>query len=316
LFMKMLSLLKQSLFLLLFLLILGQPLNAQAQTTVSAIENLAVDIWPDYDRPSVLVILTGVLPASAALPATVTIPLPDGAELTAMARITADNELIDDIDFNEGDQAVTLTTPEPRFRVEYYMPYALAGEERTFTFEWQAAVAVGEMRVSVQQPVGAEEMTTDPAVFSVLPREDGFQYHNLSPQAVAAGERLTLAIRYSRSVSQLSAELRQPETTTETIPTSQPETASGIRLTWPTILLASGGVAVLAVGLWTLFGERMMAARRRPGTARPIKSEPELELETAEAASAPTFVQFCHQCGQKSDSNDRFCRSCGTRLKT
>ena len=31
-------------------------------------------------------------------------------------------------------------------------------------------------------------MTTDPAAFSVTPRQDGFQYHNLSPIDVPAGE--------------------------------------------------------------------------------------------------------------------------------
>ena len=153
--------LKGSLFLLLSFVILGQLSNVQAQTTTSTVENLAVDIWPDYDRPSVLVLFTGVLPASATLPATITIPLPDNADLTAVARITAEDNLIDDIAFDENEQGVTLTTPEPRFRVEYYMPYDLAGDERTFTFEWLAELSVSEMLVSVQQPVGTVEMMTD-----------------------------------------------------------------------------------------------------------------------------------------------------------
>jgi hypothetical protein len=323
------SLLKQTLLLLLLLLILGQAANVQAQTTATTIESLAVDIWPDYDRPSVLVLLTGILPADAALPATVTLPLPEDADLTAVARIGADDNLFADITFNESVPGeVTLTTPDPRFRIEYYMPYDLAGEERTFTFEWQADLTVTQLLVSIQQPVATAEMTTDPAVFSVTPRQDGFQYHNFSPQEIAAGERLSLDVSYSRSVSQLSAELLQPETTAETTTSNQPsETAPGTSLNWPMILLASGGVAVLAVGAWMMFGERIRSARQNgertpiarkasPAKPRPTPAPaPKVEMETSEPQT-PTFAQFCHQCGQKSDPNDRFCRSCGTRLKT
>src|SRR5690606_4323832 len=50
--------------------------SAAAQTPSAALASLAVELWPDYDRPAVLVLLTGALPASAPLPATVTIPVP------------------------------------------------------------------------------------------------------------------------------------------------------------------------------------------------------------------------------------------------
>jgi hypothetical protein len=329
LFAKIPALLKQGLFLLLFILILGQLSTAQAQTTAASLESLAVDIWPDYDRPSVLILLTGVLPAGVSLPATVSLPVPDNGELTAVARISADGTLFSDIDFDESVPGeVRLTTPDPRFRVEYYFPYTLEGEERTFTFEWLADVSVSEMLVSVQQPVGTADMATDPAVFSVTTRQDGFQYHNLSPREVAAGERLSLAVSYSRSVSQLSAALLEPELTPGTTTGSQ-TAAQGTPLNWLMILLASGGVAILSVGAWIIFGERITAGRKaaqkaKPTPAvirpRPIRqsaeaaSEPGLDLDTAEAPPS-TFVQFCHQCGQKSDPNDRFCRSCGTRLK-
>lgn len=326
-FQKTSSLLKSTLLLFLLLLILGQPSRAQAQMTASTIESLAVDIWPDYDRPSVLILLTGILPADAALPATITLPIPADADLTAVARIGADDNLFADIPFDETVPGqVTLTTPDPRFRVEYYIPYDLDGETRTFTFAWQADLSVTQMLVSVQQPVATEDMTTDPAVFSVTPRQDGFQYHNLSPQEVPAGDSFSLAVNYSRAVSQLSAELLQPETTigTTTNSTTQPEAPIESGLSWPTILLASGGVAVLAVGAWMMFGERRKAApqaarvKARPASkaakSRSPKPDAAAKVETAEAPP-PSYAQFCHQCGQKSDPNDRFCRSCGTRLK-
>ena len=60
--------------------------SAQAQLPVTNIETLILDIWPDYDEPNVLVLMTGTLPANTSLPATVTIPLATGAEINAVAR--------------------------------------------------------------------------------------------------------------------------------------------------------------------------------------------------------------------------------------
>jgi hypothetical protein len=325
LFNKTSAVLKQCLFLLLLLLLIGQASNVQAQNNVSTIESLAVDIWPDYDRPSVLILLTGFLPANTPLPATITVPVPEDIDLNAVARITDEGDLFADITFDESvNGQVTLTTPDPRFRIEYYMPYNLDGNERTFTFDWQADVDVTELLVSVQQPVAAEDLTTDPAEFSVTTRQDGFQYHNLSPIEVPAGDSFSIQVSYSRAVTQLSAELLQPAVDIDTTTNSQPETPTGTQLNLTTILLASGGVAVLAVGAWMIFGERLVAARRAPARSRsasvptrPKAPQPEREQrqETADSPS-PTFVQFCHRCGQKSDPDDRFCRSCGTRLKT
>ena len=72
---------------LLLLLLLLVALPVAAQTEVTQLDTLTVELWPDYDRPAMLVILTGTLPESAALPATVTIPLPPEAEINAVARL-------------------------------------------------------------------------------------------------------------------------------------------------------------------------------------------------------------------------------------
>jgi hypothetical protein len=311
--------------LFLFLLTGGRGVVVYGQTADVTIESLAVDVWPEYDRPSVLVLLTGFLPAGTPLPATVTVPVPENADVTAVARIDQTGGLFADITFEESVEGqVTLTTPDPRFRVEYYVPFELEGDERSFVFEWESETPVTEMLVSVQQPVAAEGMVVDPAVFSVTTRADGFQYHNLSPVEVPAGERFSLEVSYSRAMTTLSAELAQPTTADETTTTTeQPEPAAPPAMNWQTILLASGGVAVLAVGVWMIFGERLLAARKGGVTARPTpkaarprtrEREMEGEVETAEIET-PTYVQFCHHCGQKSDPDDRFCRSCGTRLK-
>jgi len=318
LFDKTSSIAKQGLYLLLLLLIIGQASYAWAQNNVDTIDTLAVDLWPEYDREAVLVLLTGLLPADAALPATITVPIPEDADLLVVARITDDGSLFDDITFDESVEGqVTLTTPDSRFRVEYYIPYKLEGEERSFRFDWEADVSVNEMRVSVQEPVATVDMTIEPEAFSVAPRQDGFQYHNLSPENVAAGDVYSLAVSYSRASSQLSADLLEPAATTGDTTSSQSSTSTpNNTINWPTIILASVGAAILAVGAWMIFGDRIMARRYAPAKSASVTAKPTARKPKTAVSDTPTYVQFCHQCGQKSDPDDRFCRSCGTRLKT
>jgi hypothetical protein len=273
------------------------------------------------------VLLTAFLPANTPLPATITIPIPAGADVNAVARVTSEGELFADITFDDSTNGqLTLTTPDPRFRVEYYIPYTLEGSQRTFSYEWQADMVVGELQVSVHQPVASTDLSTVPESFSVTPRRDGLQYHNLSPQPISAGELFSVQVSYSRTISELSAELLQPAETAETTNSAaEVIEPAGQPATWQVILLASGGAALLAVGGWMLFGERLLAARRSPvksrpapRPARPKRAEIQAAGTTTPApANAQTAqpVQFCHQCGQHAAPDDRFCRSCGTRLK-
>ena len=39
-----------------------------AETDATAVDTLVVDLWPDYDKASVLVLLTGTLPKESQLP--------------------------------------------------------------------------------------------------------------------------------------------------------------------------------------------------------------------------------------------------------
>ncbi len=115
-----------------------------AQNAVPVIDSLDLEIWPDYDKASVLVLLTGTLPGDTRFPASVTLPLPEAAQLNAVARFDRkDGNMKDDI-FWSTDSPGTLTfiTPDLRFRVEYYLPYTVNKTQRSFDYSWLAAVAV------------------------------------------------------------------------------------------------------------------------------------------------------------------------------
>ena len=107
---------------LIFGLVVAIPSHAQTDTTT--LDSMAVDIWPDYDQPSVLVLLTGTLPSSTSFPASVTIPVPEDANVNAVAHIDdATGNMLTDVEADDTVPGqISLTTPSARFRIEYYVP--------------------------------------------------------------------------------------------------------------------------------------------------------------------------------------------------
>lgn len=284
---------------------LGRP--AYAQLPTPTIETLAVDLWPDYDRTAVLVLLTGTLPATALLPTTVTIPLPPEAELHAVARITSDNVMTDDVQYTASENGVTFVTSDQRFRVEYYMPYTTAGSQHSFEFSWLADVAVNEIDVVVQQPAAASNMRTQPtAISSSANSRDGLTYHVLPVTAVPAGQPYSVQVDYTMNQPTLSVEQLAPSATnTNTSSAVTPATGDG--LNWPLLLAAAGGILILMAIVWQAASMRQQ--RKRPRKTPPQRTPPAPK-------PAVKAVQFCHECGAPVGPEDKFCRECGTAVKS
>lgn len=266
---------------------------AQGET---AVESLSVQIWPDYDQPNVLVLLMAELTDVTPLPATVTIPLPPEATVHVVAYLTEDGVLTDDIAYTETADSVTLTTVTPSFRVEYYYPYLVDGDQHSFTFNWQGEMAVNQMSVSVQQPASAVDLVTEPEATAVsMQQSDGLTYHTLPLESVAAGQDYDVSIRYQMASPLLTVNRLQNQVSSATavapaatVPTATPSWA---------LYLAAVGTALIGIAMfWQAYNSRQK--RQRP-----------VPRKQADKAS------FCHNCGQRRQLNDQFCRHCGTALK-
>jgi len=303
---------KRTLFTLFLLLILPTTI-AQAQTAVT-LTSLKVELWPDYDKEAVLVLLTGTLPADTPLPATITLPLPDGADFNVVARITPDNVMTDEgITPQVEDNQVTFTMPESRFRVEYYQPYTANGNERDFTFSWQSDIAVEQISVIIQQPLAATGMTTIPAAASVGEEDDGLTYHVLSDQSVAAGDTYNVEINYTMSLPQLTTSFSTPDTEATALPFLDATPVEEPGFNWGLLLIVLGVLIVVATAVWYFLG-RQSTRSRRPARPKPNRTKPAPKTTKAQAAS-PGKANFCHQCGEPLQAEDKFCRSCGTAVK-
>lgn len=286
---------------------------AAAQTEATQLTSLAVELWPDYDRPAVLVLLTGELPAGTALPATVTIPLPAGADVNAVARFDDADTLLSDVEYTTTDGQLALTTPADRFRVEYYAPYEVAEDEYAFTFDWTAGLDIEQMTVVVQQPVAASDITITPTPSGTADRGDGLIYHTLAARPVSAGEPVTVHVAYTVAAPLLSAPSQSLPSATAAATaaggTTAAATSGGFNPLW---LLAIAGALGLIALAWYVGQHQGRASRaRKPQPARPAKSKPAMPKPAGDKAAA----RYCHQCGQPALPEDVFCRNCGTRLK-
>jgi len=265
-----------------------------AQNPVSVIDSLDIEIWPDYDRASVLILLTGALPGDTQFPASVTLPLPEDAQLNAVARIDSkDGDMKDDI-FSSTDSPGSLTfiTSDLRFRVEYYFPYTVDKGQRSFDYTWLAAIPVNHLQLRVQRPTSASTLNTEPAAANVVRDGAGFDYHIFPARAVPAGQPFTVHVDYKMTTAQFSATSLPRQNTGIQTPAT-PSTGSGINGALAAVV--TGGLIIIGALIWQITSRRRASNLRKP-------------------VAKQSQEKFCGNCGAPTGEGDNFCSSCGSEL--
>jgi hypothetical protein len=291
---------KRKYFFLIILLALILPATGHTQDKVTTIASLVIELWSDYDRASVLALLTGTLPANTKLPATVTIPLPESAQLNAVARIDgSDGRMKDDIFSSPAPGKLTFITPDLRFRVEYYFPYAVNTNQRTFDFTWLAGLSVEEFQLKIQRPTSASSLATEPESINILRRDDGFTYYNFPVQAVPAGKSFSVHVDYTMSTAQLSAERLAPPSTGAQEPGLPAKSDTDEGINWPIVAVVVVGIIIVLVFVWQIATIRARSTR---------------SITHPEKAKKKSHGKFCPNCGNPAGKGDRFCRKCGKAL--
>jgi hypothetical protein len=291
---------KRNYLLLLIFFALMLPGIAHTQGKVTAIDSLFIELWPDYDRTSALVLLTGALPANTKLPATVTLPFPEKAQLNAVARIdSSDGVMKDDILSSLIPDKLTFTTPDLSFRVEYYLPYAVNNNRRAFSFTWLADVSVKSLTLRVQKPLSASSLITEPATPNVFKGEDGFTYYAFPVKAIPAGQSFSVQVDYTMTTAQLSVEnLSAPGTSVQGSGVNALlNTKTGIN--WTIVAAVVGSITIVILFVWKITTRRGRANAPRTHHAK---------------AKSQYHLKFCPNCGNPTDKDDRFCSNCGTAL--
>lgn len=276
---------------------------ASAQSDVT-LPSVSVQLWPEYDQPSMLVLTDFVVQTGATFPIDLTFRIPKDANLIAVASYLADGTLADaafvgpKADGEWQTFTITMTTAAARF--EYYDTISFNGNKRIYSYLWDGSYAVDEFNIRVLEPLDTTSLTTDPSLLSIS-REDDLKYFSGDAVKLATGEQFALNLDYDKSTTTLVLESQgvQPSAPVD-------ENTQGRISLSNSLPYVIGGLGVIMVlGGIVYFWQ----SSRQPSSKHRRRSASHTEAESSETGA------YCPQCGSRAKVADRFCRTCGARLR-
>ncbi len=275
------------------------------------ITSLYVALWPEYDDPRVLVILSGTLSIAEQ---EVSLPIPARAELNAVAYVGDDGRLLRaQYSFQERDERVLrLQVPTNRFHVEYYVD-AIRQEGEETVVHVRIPLPLLEIRkgvLEVQQPAHTKGFHANPPLNPPKEGFGGLLYASRPLEALAPGTIIEQEVRYVRTQPGLSTTPRAPVTP---LPSSSgtsftPVQSSGSSHPWGPIGL---GVALALVLGGSLFWW-MRHQGGTPGSALSSVSRKAQHKRPVGPSTRP-LPKYCPNCGHPFGPNDKYCVMCGTK---
>lgn len=279
------------------------PFTVFAQGQI-AIEAVNVELWPEFDKADMLVIDSILLSSGTSFPVEVVVRIPSGAVLHTVAVGKNSNEVSDQgIDYQtskDGEWMVlSIQAGAPAIRIEYYDPALVKeGSRRTYSYHWLSDYNVGNFSVALQQPFDAEQFTSSLSLQNDGLRSDELQYYSSQVGSVAAGESMTFTVSYQKPSDVLSVSRLQIEPVTV-----DENTAGRVSLNnYLPYIIGTLGVIIIIGGFMYY---------RQSGRSASAKKSRRRKSANEEAESGV----YCAQCGTRARGGDRFCRTCGSRLR-
>ena len=212
-----------TLFFLAWLFLLSQMMITQAQSTSPPLNSLIVELWPEYDRPELLVLYRVELAPGTPLPAQLTFQLPGYVETIHAVAIEQDGTLLQvnptAVDLQAEGEIKLLSFPTSSLNVhfEYYDPVILTkqGQTRRLTYQFSPLTSIETATFEVQEPTQTQDFVLTPAPDRTFTGNDGFTYHAIEVTDLAPAETFTLTATYRRNTDELSAAPPLGETSSE-----------------------------------------------------------------------------------------------------
>lgn len=280
--------------------VVGAVLPATAQTEAPQLATWDVQLWPEYDQPSVLVIVTGAVAEETVLPQTLRVPLPAGARLHAVAYPDATGNLLTlpwTTETGADGQTVVFELNQPRFVIEYYADILSPPPSRSFALDLATPYAAQQASLALRQPSRASRLQVTPAMAAGGTDDLGNPTYMLELGALQAGQRVPVQVSYTKADAR---------------PSLAGAAADGPPGWLPWAIGAALGLAVGAVAVYFLL-RRRKARGSRQARRRDARKQgaPAPRAPASAPASGAAGDKFCVQCGQRFEANDRFCRHCG-----
>jgi hypothetical protein len=295
------------------LISLSWPALAQDAPALSSLE---IGLWPEYDRPEVLVIQRGLFASDTSLPVPVEIRIPARvAQPTAVAYVGEGGQRFNQEHTTrvEGDELViSFDLPTLGYQLEYYdeLPVGADGQ-REYAYTYVADYPLAALDLDLQVPPTAEGFALEPPADSVVPETDGLTYHRVQAGPMAQGETQSWTFAYQKDNSELTSSAF--EQSAPPAPVAPP--ASGDSDNSAVLIFSIAFLALIAVG-----GGAFWLGRRAQSIAQ--ETLPPTRQRTsrgsgrgAQPQGRPESTLFCRKCGTQVRPDADFCHKCGTAIR-
>lgn len=278
------------------------PSLTSAQTNVT-LNTVSVQLWPEYDQPSMLVIVDFKIAPMTSLPVDLTFNIPTDANLIAVAVQTENGDLLNtsfESPKANGDVKTFTMTIEQNaiYRFEYYQPLTFNNNEREFLYSWQNAYAVKSFSVNVLEPLDVKSLSTVPNYVSEQVINQ-LNYYEGEVVKLSANEKFSFQLQYEKTTEAL---VSPPQEIQSAQPVNE-DTPGRVTLSnsYPYVIGFIGAAMILGGVVYYYRTGHVIPKRTR--RRRIIEEE---DLNTG---------SYCAQCGTRTQPGDKFCRTCGSRLK-
>ncbi len=292
------------------LMIFPTSAGAQAGTQLQSVN---IELWSEFDQPSMLVIEEFVVTENTTLPAEVTLRLHKDAHLIAVAFNNGSELLHAEFEGpkDHGNWQIVVVTVRSRdvHRIEYYQPLTQDGNKRKFSFQWLGDYSVKQFSLSALIPLDSMNIITSPDLSSrsslpnglYLTDEEGFG-------KLRMGESYEFDIEYTRDSTMVTNSTQSGDVqASEPVGPDTPGRASLDKLPW---IIGGFGLALIAVILfffsyWRSMQSEIHSAALLAGS----------KLGQRRRKESGNVEAYCHECGTRAQAGDRFCRVCGSKLR-
>ncbi len=191
--------------------------RVRAQTPLE-IDTLQIDIWPEYDKPDVLVIYHLTIAGSSTLPAQMSLRIPKPANAPANLAMKDVDGLLYNLKYDQTVDGnwlrISFTAPSADIQLEYYDPSLKRdGNTRQYDFVWPGDYRVHNMTLRIQQPVNATDLKLAKNTLTMdsgTKGDDGLVYYIVPVSGTGeAGMSFDVSFGYNKPDSILSSTTTQ-----------------------------------------------------------------------------------------------------------
>jgi ribosomal protein L40E len=285
------------------LLVFPSTAGAQGGTKLKSIN---IELWSEYDQPSMLVIHEFTVDESTALPVQVKLRFPKDGNLVAVAYL---EDSFINADFTGPEeqglwQTVTLNVQSyAPHRIEYYQPLTRDGNQRQFSFRWFGDYPVDEFNITVQVPSDSSNILAEPVFSDTVKSADGLHIVGMvTRNGLRMGQSYEFKIQYERETELVT----RPGEGSNIQPSEPvgPNTEGRVSIDNLPYIIGGFGLSLIGLALFFYWRSTQTSERKSRRRRRSANDEEDSEEQA-----------YCHECGARAHPGDRFCRTCGSRLK-